>query len=229
MILRQAASCYLSAIANRTELLPCTKLGVYSRRSYQKTVRTLSADYWEGPHICPSQGPPHVQVPLLMDPASATGLAAAILQLATFGTKVLLTTRELHSSSSGALNRYAELSLVAKNLQNILQRCRYERVSGQDGKDGPEKESQLNALAVQAEVIIKELLALLDRLKLETNARSSWTTIRSAFLTVIKEGDLKELERRLERLRSSINDAVLHDLRQVITHTATHALADIIF
>lgn len=152
-----------------------------------------------------------------MDPASATSLAAAILQLASFTGKVLSRSQELYKAADGALLRHTELSSVAKNFQEILQRLEFKKFSS--GENVTVKKTALDVLVIEAQAVTQELLVLLRRLTSQPGPNLRWKSVRQAVLTLWKDSQLQELEQRLDRYRNQIDSALTHDLRFVVITT----------
>lgn len=137
-----------------------------------------------------------------MDPASATSLAAAILQLADYTRKVLARSRELYKSADGALLGHTELSIIIKNLDRDLQ-------SLKDEPNAPE----LSALASKAKEVTSELVSLLERLMKKPAQNSRWRSVRQAILSIWKESQIQNLEGRVQRYRNQVDSALLSDMR----------------
>jgi hypothetical protein len=137
-----------------------------------------------------------------MDPASATSLAAAILQLADFTRKVLSRSQELYKSVDGALIRHTELSVVASNFVALLDHLKIKNST-----------TQLGALAAEAQDVTQELLDLLHWLKDKADPNHRWASVRHAILTLMKDSQLHGLEQRVDRYRKQTDSALLHDLQ----------------
>lgn len=139
-----------------------------------------------------------------MELASATGLAAAILELATFSAKVLSRSQELYKAADGTLLHHNELTFVAKNFNSSLATLESKSTSA---------DTSLNVLAARVQGVTQELLDLLDRLRVQPQPKRRWKSIRQALLIVLKDSQLRELEQRLEYYRNHIDSALMHDLR----------------
>jgi hypothetical protein len=195
-----------------------------------------------------------------MDPASATGLAAAILQLAGFTGKVLSRAQELYESADSALLKNSELSIITKNFNVLLDRLVALRQGAHRPSDTvpdnkslviqnyapPELEdfdkmmqaarsvdfndndsaklspvtnkvkgTELDKLVHDARGVTKELLSLLERLSNNSESNHRWSCVRQAILTIWNEGQLRDLERRVDRYRNQLNSALLSDLQYV--------------
>lgn len=144
-----------------------------------------------------------------MDPASATSLAAAILQLAEFTGKVLSRSQELYHTGSGALFRHAEVTTIADSFQALLKNL--ELASGHGiASHAP---TQLDILVSQARDVTEELQDLLNRLATVPGSMQRWKSIRQAVLTIWKESQLRDLEHRVDAYRKQIDSALLHELQ----------------
>jgi hypothetical protein len=149
-----------------------------------------------------------------MDPASATSLAAAILQLASYTGKVLTRSIEIYDRADGALLRHSELSNITKCFHDRLVVLTREKASDQDvGETSERQATQLEQLANQAQDTTQELLDLLEELSLGSGPNQGWKSVRHAVLSVWKDSKLRDLEERVGRYRSQIDSVLLHDIR----------------
>jgi hypothetical protein len=71
----------------------------------------------------------------MLDPASAVGLAASIIQLTKFVTGILNDSHELYKSIDGALIRNVELETVCTRLDKMVENIKHGRKAGQGGSD----------------------------------------------------------------------------------------------
>lgn len=140
-----------------------------------------------------------------MEVASAVGLAAAILQLATFSGQVLGRSRKLYKVADGALIQHSELSLVTAHLSGLLSNVHQRSTS-----------MSLRELTEHARKTTQELLDLLNSLKQQAGPKQPWTSVRQALATIRKERELNELEERVARYRDELDTALIHELGEVM-------------
>ena len=160
----------------------------------------------------------------------ATNLAAAIIQLAVFTKKVLSATNEYYRAAGGGnLVRHADLRVVTDSFTAHLRHLSDRQAEFQ--VDSPPARTKQHGdksvtntetvetpllweLAKQARHVANELFSVLRELSYdEAGGSHLWSSIRQAVLSTVKEGQLRDLETRMESLRDQIDSALLHDLR----------------
>jgi hypothetical protein len=148
-----------------------------------------------------------------MDPISATSLAAAIVQLADFTTKVLSRSQELYKSTRGALIQHEELQCVTDMFSKMLA----EIGTGQDAeyRSSDKHMSGLGTVVAEAQKTTNELLHLLSQLTRSPGSSERWKSVRQAVLTVWRDDKLRDLEKRVDRYRNQVSLALMNDLRYV--------------
>lgn len=132
-----------------------------------------------------------------MDPVSAIGLAANILQFVEFGANLCGRIHEVASSATGLTEENAHLNVTVDELRNVT-----------DGlitnlKGNTKHEAELVKLAGQCRDLAAELTGMLSKLKSKKEDRF-WSSVRAAWKSTIKEKKIASIERRLGEYRAQI-------------------------
>lgn len=142
-----------------------------------------------------------------MDPITAVGFAASILNFIDFSHKLISGTLEVIKSGSTSEN--AHVSVVINDLHAVtkeLDKC----------PPGNSKHDEaLNTLASECKVLSEELQKLLEKLKV-TAKNSKWKSIKTTLRSMWKKGEVAELEGRLDTYRSQILLRLVLILKYVI-------------
>ncbi|KAI7326736.1 hypothetical protein KC315_g7402 [Hortaea werneckii] len=163
----------------------------------------------------------------MAEPFAALGAAAAILQFADFGAKVLAKTHELKSSASDALAENVTIEFWVTDLKAVADKLETApaAIHGLPSGDQSELQKLINA----CHPLCKELLALLERLKKSHDTFSStWDALRKSSRSVWNKGKLASLQGQLDSIRSQIKlklfsmlshdqSAMYSDVRQLLT------------
>ena len=141
---------------------------------------------------------------------AALGLAANILQLVDYSLQIVSTAKQLSKSVDGAIPEHHHTSVVTTNfrdasatLSTYLEKC-----------DGAEKgfgseNTQLRTLSSNCEVIARELLEELDRLKLRTDGKNvRWHSLRHALKITLGRDKVDALAGRLEMYRQELKTEI---------------------
>jgi hypothetical protein len=139
-----------------------------------------------------------------MDPVSAFGLAANILQFIELGYNLASTIYQL--SKHGELAKYKEATFISEDLNKI---CKDTKVRGYTTD-----ELALQQLGMACERKIEHLDSILQRLKGQSGD-GTFKLLQKAVQTMIKEKEIIMLEGDLDRLKSQIIMHVLQMLRSV--------------
>lgn len=130
-----------------------------------------------------------------MDPITAVGFAASILNFIDYSHKVVTGTIEVFRSGSTAKN--VHISEVISDLQDAAK----DLTKLPPGRSDHEK--ALHQLSASCQELAKELTNLLARLS-TTDRHSKWTSVRVALRSMRKDGKVAELESTLDKYRSQV-------------------------
>lgn len=144
----------------------------------------------------------------MLDPASALGLAAALVQLTGFVKGILSDSHEIYRSTDGALVRNIELESVCRRFDELM-------LITETRSRATQADDQLARLSNDTRKITKELLERLGKLKLDAGD-SKWKTVRRAIESVMQSKDVKDLEARLDKQREQIGTALLLSQRYTL-------------
>ncbi|KAF2184494.1 hypothetical protein K469DRAFT_688947 [Zopfia rhizophila CBS 207.26] len=135
----------------------------------------------------------------MLDPSSAIGLVASVIQLVTFTSSIVSKSREVYNSAEGALVEQMELETVTQSLKGLIHDMQKRKFS--------------ILLSPGGMNVSNELLSTLESLKVQGN-RKKWNSFRQALNSVWNERKFEELENPVNRYRSQINTTLLLSLRR---------------
>ena len=147
-----------------------------------------------------------------MDPLTALGLTSNIIQFVDFVSKLFSTTKRLYVSQSGASVEHLELESLARHIKKLAE--------GAKPRNSPrsmlisklsDEDHTLVDLGNQCVAVSKELLGVLNSLKLKGNHARSWDSFVQALRTEWKKDDIESLQRRLDRMSNQLNARILLD------------------
>ncbi|OQV08118.1 hypothetical protein CLAIMM_12437 isoform 2 [Cladophialophora immunda] len=142
-----------------------------------------------------------------LDPLSAIGLAANIVQFIDFGRELISDAKEIYHSANGATAENVELQGVAENLARLSSTL----MKPLDPTQGAisEAEAEIVKIAASSSSIADELLATIKNLKIGEGPYKKWRSFRQALNTIWKKDKIARLQRRLEDARSNLSIHVL--------------------
>jgi len=145
-----------------------------------------------------------------MDPISAVSLAATIVQLVDFSSKLVSKGHHIYHSAKGAVEENIDLEAVTTDLLEISTRLKTHERLGCLSKD----DQLLEDLAGKCATISDELLSRLERLKVQEHAKQrKWKSFRQALKTVWSKKDLDALSVRLRGYREEMELRILATLK----------------
>lgn len=139
-----------------------------------------------------------------MDPFSALGAAAAILQFVELSAKILGTAYEIYNSDSGAAQENIRIEDVTNRVKQLSQ-----HVGNSVIHNSSRNTSQISnvtvELAQKAQSLADQLIRSLDSLSIDRSARfQSWQAFRKALRGYFQADHIKTLQTRLDGLRSEL-------------------------
>jgi predicted acetyltransferase len=157
----------------------------------------------------------------MLDPLTALGLTANIIQLINFVRNTLNDANEIYKSGTGTSVRYLELEAVSYRLSQLMTSLRNQIPSKQENGAWNKSEfydhqisdadKQLLTLVTQAVEISDQLESLLRRLRTRTEGR--WHSVRQAVKSAWKDSEIIALEDRLHKVREEIQTNILVSMR----------------
>jgi hypothetical protein len=134
-----------------------------------------------------------------MDPITAIGFAANILQFIEYGTKVVAGAIEIYGSASGSTeeSRSSEMTVTEMRIFAAkLQPPKNTQLSGE--------ERALCKLATECEGLAKQIFGLLEKIKPKSQ-KSKGSSLIAGFKTKIYEGERRKLEQQLNNCRAQLD------------------------
>lgn len=151
-----------------------------------------------------------------MDPLTALGLGANILQFIDFSYRIIGSAREIGESKGNTTVDFADLETVTQTL--ILLNSRVtdsnEGSAQPNGATPTNASLDLSAVCEDCDKVATELLGALRRLKTGDKSKT-WTGLTQAFRTILSRDRIQALRDRLGRRRSMVQLALMVSLRLV--------------
>ncbi|KAI0017124.1 hypothetical protein F4780DRAFT_625797 [Xylariomycetidae sp. FL0641] len=132
-----------------------------------------------------------------MDPVSAIQFASSILAFLEFSFNLVRGTYELHQSGTGATAENVHVSNVLADLQQVTDDL-HSDIAPQD-----RHERELCKLASHCRALSDDLAELLERLQWKEKD-GKWKAVRVAWLSMLKQKEVKSIEGRLGEYRAQI-------------------------
>jgi hypothetical protein len=151
-----------------------------------------------------------------MDPISGIGAAAAVLDLITFGYKIITCAAELHSSNVGALEENSDREVVTRDIQCIL---------GNLTPNGEGGGNELEELRKRSVKVASELSVCLNKIKIGPGA-SKRAALAAAIRTLWNKKDMAELDGQLRGLSHELNLRLTANSKYA-THACIRLFADL--
>ncbi|KAK3314886.1 hypothetical protein B0H66DRAFT_563874 [Apodospora peruviana] len=133
-----------------------------------------------------------------MDPLSAVGLAAAIIQFIDFTSNLIEAANDIHHSELGTSLHNQNVELVVSEMKTLTLRLDTPRTG-----ELTDDEQALGRLAAECRILSAQILGQLDQTK-SKNPRSKRQTVWSAIKCMWNEREVKELAKRLQNCRSQL-------------------------
>jgi hypothetical protein len=152
-----------------------------------------------------------------MDPLSALSVAGTVVQFVDFCFKLFSHSKEFYQSATGRLTADEELVLVTTDLQAVVIRIQRAAFPNQSNTprclEGEEEAHQntLGQICNDTSKVASELLAKLDKLKLDSSDRKyrRWKTLSQAVNTLWSKEEIDGLRTRLSTLKEALQTRVL--------------------
>lgn len=156
-----------------------------------------------------------------MDPLTALGLAAGVVQFVSFASHLITKTKEIHASSSGQTDETVTLETTYTRLHELsekLETCSrpdpmLEIVEGDT--DYVQNVLAIKDLSHSCEADCQKLLKVVEKLKPNGDSHRRWQTFRAALRTVCKGSEIAELEQRLHHTQMTLTLLVCSQTRYV--------------
>lgn len=136
-----------------------------------------------------------------MEAFAALGLAGNIVQFVDFGCKLFANAQEIYSSASGSSGRVRDAATIVGALNDLCKRLQERPPLAASSSGG--LNTSLDLLASECRQVALQLMDLLERIRTR-EPHSKWSSFKGALKTIIREDEVKALERRLEDYRRQI-------------------------
>jgi len=139
----------------------------------------------------------------MLDPATAVGVASAVVQFVDFGVTLFKSTQEISKSLVGMTSETGEIEHVVNNLQEHIQRL-------QECRDIP-KTSSLVKLLNDCIALANEILEKTQKHK--KGNQKFLANLRPGFFTLWDKKDVNEMQLRMDRLQDALNSHLTVDTK----------------
>jgi hypothetical protein len=139
-----------------------------------------------------------------MDPRNIMNVLSNIAQLVEFGGMIISKSTQICRSPKGSLTGNVDVELATEDLRTLISKLK---------STSPSADEPLKLLSDSCETVAKELLEVLDKLKVKEKKHRKWQSIRLALLSEMKKEEIKDLEDRLSRFRDQLNLRITTDIR----------------
>jgi DNA repair exonuclease SbcCD ATPase subunit len=141
---------------------------------------------------------------------AAIGLAGNIVQFVDFGFKLSRDFKELYQSAEGGKAKHLELEDLMTDLESLCQKL--QKTTGPATQD----DEELRDLARACAKLARELLAMLEKVKVNKERNPKLASLKQALKNIWKDKDISALEERLGRYREQLNQRLVYILRYVL-------------
>jgi hypothetical protein len=141
---------------------------------------------------------------------AAIGLAGNIVQFVDFGLKLSRDFKDLYQSAEGGKAKHLELEDVTTDLESLCQKLQ------ESTSLAPQDDEELRDLARGCAKLARELLAMLEKVKVNKERNPKLATFKQALKNIWKDKDISDLEQRLGRYREQLNQRLIYILRCVL-------------
>jgi hypothetical protein len=136
-----------------------------------------------------------------MDPVSALGVAAAVVQFVDFSSRILSKGSEFYKN--GALIQHQDITQTAASLTQLSNRLSAARSSLESLKCQTFEELALKAIVEECKVTGQELVTILRQLEVR-GKNKVWNSLRQALKSEWKKEKIQQTCQRLNTLRESM-------------------------
>ncbi|KAH0843180.1 hypothetical protein FOPE_07819 [Fonsecaea pedrosoi] len=144
---------------------------------------------------------------MVLDPLSAIGLAANIVQFIDFSRRLISDAKEIYHSTNGVTAENVELQDVAESLSRLSSTLLNPLDHSQAAIS--QTEAEIVKIAAASRVVGDELLAAIQSLTAGDGSHKKWRSFLQALKTLWKKDKIAKLRKRLEDARSNLSVHVL--------------------
>lgn len=141
-----------------------------------------------------------------MDPITVIGLVGNIVQVVDFSWNLISKSTELYETGKSALVGAPIIEAATVDLKLLSAKLRDDAELVGD--------VQIQVLCESCQDVTERLLRALKSISGDSK-RQIWSSVRKALKTVLKKGEIEEMDRRLADIRHELNLRITVDLRYV--------------
>ena len=146
---------------------------------------------------------------MVLDPFSAVGLAANVVQFLEIACKLVDESHEIYESAQGMSVGNQQLEEIYGSLSQVCSRLKQSSASGTaNGSTRTPEEQTLHVLATSCEETCHKLLGILNDLKVKNYAHRRWQSFRQALKTAMKKSAIEALCARIDEYRTQITNVL---------------------
>lgn len=136
-----------------------------------------------------------------MDPASAIGVASAVLTFITFSQNMVSKSKEIYKSADGQAASKKDLSSKALRLNELYQDLNASKRNGISRLSS--NESAIQEVAFKCAKTAQELQTALE--DLVAQPKKSWSSVRKALKSVLKESKIRQIDAALTNFNAELH------------------------
>lgn len=142
-----------------------------------------------------------------MDPVNAVGIAAAVVQFADFGFRLIKSAWELYKSPSGQVSEHIELSVVSQDLSSLADaiKAKLDESPGSVGKVFTRLHGECKSTNDRLQNILNQL-----QVRGSTKIALAADGLRVALKQVAAVDEIEKLANRLKQIREQMNVGLLY-------------------
>jgi hypothetical protein len=162
-----------------------------------------------------------------MDPLSALGVAASVVQFLDFASTLVSSTYKIYKSTTGDTKEKLDLMVVTSSLKSLSNDLRLSLDQDtSEGKELSKVDTEINTLCASCSDVADELILALEKLNVQKE-HDIWQSVRTALQSVWGRKEVDALEKRLESFRSQISLHINASLRyNSLTNEESRLLID---
>jgi hypothetical protein len=140
---------------------------------------------------------------MVLDALSALGVAASVVQVVDFSSKLISKGNEYHKSANGALLEHNELAAAATNLMNLSKALEKSFRTIQAGSEDSSEEASFRIVVEDCRTTASEFIAVLNTFKV-ARGHKRWKSFRQAFKTMWNKDKIEEMLGKLNMIREQL-------------------------
>jgi hypothetical protein len=152
---------------------------------------------------------------MVLDPVSALGVSAAVVQLIQFGGNLLSKSYSLYRNGESAFLEITELDAIAHTLAGMDEHIQVALAPITTRTRLSSQEQTIQDICKNVCRLASQLIDALDSLRVRSR-HAKWKSFREALNMIWNSDRIDELARTLERYRSELDTFLLVSLRYVL-------------